>query len=40
MVWENIFKYRGIQGHEIIFAFPVQFDDAQIYAKTTFKYLK
>ena len=37
MVWENIFKHHGIQGHEIIFAFLVRFDDAQIYAKNRFQ---
>jgi ADP-ribose pyrophosphatase YjhB (NUDIX family) len=37
MVWENIFKHHGIQGHEIIFAFPIRFDDAQIYAKNRFQ---
>ena len=37
MVWENIFKHHGIQGHEIIFAFPIHFDDAQIYAKNRFQ---
>ena len=37
MVWENIFKHHGIQGHEIIFAFPIRFDDAKIYAKNRFQ---
>ncbi len=37
MVWENIFKHHGIQGHEIIFAFPIRFGDRQIYARNRFQ---
>lgn len=37
MVWENIFKHHGIQGHEIIFAFPIRFYDTQIYARNRFQ---
>lgn len=34
---ENIFEHHGIQGHEIVFVFPVHFDDSQIYTKTRFQ---
>lgn len=37
MVWENIFEHHGIKGHEIIFGFPIQFTDTQIYLKNRFQ---
>jgi ADP-ribose pyrophosphatase YjhB (NUDIX family) len=37
IVFENIFQHHGIQGHEIVFAFPVHFNDSQIYAKNRFQ---
>ena len=37
LVLENIFEHHGIQGHEIVFAFPVQFSDSQVYAKNRFQ---
>ncbi|MCX6987278.1 MAG: NUDIX domain-containing protein [Chlamydiae bacterium] len=37
MVWENIFEHHGMKGHEIIFAFPVHFDNPEIYAKNRFQ---
>ena len=37
LVFENIFQHHGIQGHEIIFAFPVHFDDPLIYRKNRFQ---
>jgi mutator protein MutT len=37
IVLENIFQHHGIQGHEIIFAFPIHFPDSQIYAKNRFQ---
>jgi 8-oxo-dGTP diphosphatase len=37
IVFENIFEHHGIQGHEIVFAFPVRFSDIQIYAKNRFQ---
>ncbi len=37
LVLENIFEHHGIQGHEIVFAFPIQFSDSQIYAKNRFQ---
>lgn len=37
VVFENIFQHHGVQGHEIVFAFPVHFSDSQIYAKNRFQ---
>ena len=37
MICENIFEHHGAKGHEIIFAFPITFDDPQIYAKQRFQ---
>ncbi|MFI5342892.1 MAG: NUDIX hydrolase [Chlamydiales bacterium] len=37
LVCENIFEHHGIKGHEIIFAFPVTFDNPEIYAKKRFQ---
>lgn len=37
MTLENIFKHHGIQGHEIVFAFPISFNDSQIYARNRFQ---
>jgi len=37
-ICENIYAHEGVQGHEIIFAFPVTFDDPDIYAKTRFQF--
>ncbi len=36
-IYENIFEHHGFTGHEIILAFPVRFDDPQIYAKKRFQ---
>ena len=36
IVWENIFEHHEAKGHEIIFAFPILFDDPQIYSKHRF----
>lgn len=37
IVWENIFEHHGMKGHEIIFAFPVRFDNPEIYVKKRFQ---
>lgn len=37
IVCENIFEHHGAKGHEIIFAFPISFEDSQIYAKDRFQ---
>jgi 8-oxo-dGTP pyrophosphatase MutT (NUDIX family) len=37
MICENIFEHHGAKGHEIILAFPITFDDPQIYAKQRFQ---
>lgn len=34
---ENIFEHHGAIGHEIILAFPIRFDDAQVYAQRRFQ---
>jgi len=36
-VYENIFEHHGFKGHEIIFAFPIIFDNSEIYAKNRFQ---
>ncbi len=36
-ICENIFEHNGCKGHEIIVAFPIRFDDAQIYSKKRFQ---
>lgn len=36
-ICENIFEHHGFKGHEIILAFPIRFDDAQIYSKKRFQ---
>lgn len=35
--YENIFEHHGCIGHEIIFAFPITFDDPNIYKKKRFQ---
>lgn len=40
MIWENIFKHHGTLGHEIIFAFPILFDDPEVYERTRFQILE
>jgi 8-oxo-dGTP pyrophosphatase MutT (NUDIX family) len=35
--FENIYEHAGAPGHEIVFAFPVTFDNPQIYAKRRFQ---
>lgn len=37
IICENIFEHHGVKGHEIIFAFPISFDDPQVYAKKRFQ---
>lgn len=37
LVWENIFKHHGVQGHEIIFAFSVRFREPKVYQKKRFQ---
>ncbi|MBA3816470.1 MAG: NUDIX domain-containing protein [Parachlamydiaceae bacterium] len=37
LVCENIFEHHGFIGHEIILAFPINFDDPEIYAKKRFQ---
>ena len=37
MVFESIFEHHGYKGHEIIFAFQISLDAAQIYAKERFQ---
>lgn len=37
IVCENIFEHHGVQGHEIIFAFPIKLSDEKIYAKNRFQ---
>lgn len=37
IVCENIFEHHGFQGHEIVFAFPVTFDNPQIYSNHRFQ---
>ncbi len=32
-ICENIFEHHGVKGHEIVFAFPIIFDDPKIYTK-------
>ncbi len=34
---ENIFEHHGIKGHEIIFAFPVKFQDEEVYMRKRFQ---
>jgi 8-oxo-dGTP pyrophosphatase MutT (NUDIX family) len=36
-VYENIYEHHGFYGHEIIFAFPVTFEDVTIYTKERFQ---
>ncbi len=36
-VYENFFEHHGFQGHEIIFAFPIIFDNPEIYDKNRFQ---
>lgn len=36
-VIENIYAHQGMMGHEIIFAFPLIFDNPQIYAQKRFQ---
>ncbi len=36
-VVENIFEHHGFKGHEIVFAFPIGFNDPNIYAKKRFQ---
>jgi ADP-ribose pyrophosphatase YjhB (NUDIX family) len=36
LVCENIFEHHGIQGHEIIFAFPIVLNDREVYEKNRF----
>lgn len=35
-VYENIYEHDGNQGHEIIFAFPIAFQEKEIYEKKRF----
>jgi ADP-ribose pyrophosphatase YjhB (NUDIX family) len=37
MICENIFEHHGVQGHEVIFAFSIIFDDSKIYMKQRFQ---
>ena len=37
LICENIFEHHGFKGHEIILAFPIRFDDPQIYSKKRFQ---
>ena len=32
---ENIFEHHGSKGHEIIFAFPIKFEDKEINMEKT-----
>ena len=32
-ICENIFEHHGVIGHEIVFAFPIAFDNPEIYTK-------
>ncbi len=36
-VCEYIFEHHGFMGHEIILAFPIRFDDSEIYVKKRFQ---
>lgn len=37
IVCENIFEHHGAKGHEIIFVFPISFEDLKIYTKDRFQ---
>lgn len=37
LVFENIFTHHDVTGHEIIFAFPVQLDNPEIYSRKRFQ---
>jgi ADP-ribose pyrophosphatase YjhB (NUDIX family) len=39
-IYENIFEHHGVMGHEIIFAFPITFDNPEIYKKERFQILE
>jgi 8-oxo-dGTP pyrophosphatase MutT (NUDIX family) len=37
MICENIFEHHEVKGHEIILAFPIKFEDTQIYSRERFQ---
>jgi ADP-ribose pyrophosphatase YjhB (NUDIX family) len=37
VIFENIFEHHGAKGHEIVFAYPVRFNDPKLYTKTRFQ---
>lgn len=39
-ICENIYEHEGVKGHDIVFAFPITFDDPAIYENRRFLYLE
>jgi len=37
MIFENIYTHEGAQGHDVVFAIPVTFDDPSIYMRQRFQ---
>lgn len=37
IVCDNLFEHHGLQGHEIVLAFPISFDNPQIYSNHRFQ---
>lgn len=35
-ICENIYEHEGVKGHEIVFAFPITFDDPKVYKNRRF----